>query len=490
MGTRRHLALVVLVTLCPGSAAAQGQGRQFLVAGPNGMLPDAGDIAAARGTWVDQIPSIGLAIVRSDNPSFLTEIKRARSVALAARDVGLPPPDATPELDDANLSTPAAEPVSLPESSSAGLALSNDPLSVLEWDNLVMGVKDAHDRGITGQGVTVAVVDSGIDKTHPDLVDVVIPEGISFLSDPNPFPTTGSPVGEGHGTAVAGIIAATCDNGIGVCGVAPGARLLSVRISDGVTSTPFSRILMAYDWASSEGVSRHGVRIINASHGKACYDFDPACQETFSDLTGIGNRMIAEVYRRGVVIFASAGNGDPVTLLGVDVSDGTYRTWPAGNKSSTVGSTGPCCAGCDGNPLNDLNYDLPAAYSNFGFAEDETSFFVMPGGTRMGCPRPASCTVVVPGIGSVTRPCGQFDMVWSTSLLAPNAVQGRYIGFSGTSAAAPEAAGLAALVLSRFPSVRPGQLTDIMLHDLTVDLGEPGYDPRFGHGRGSAALIP
>ena len=138
--------------------------------------------------------------------------------------------------------------------------------------------------------------------------------------------------------------------------------------------------------------------------------------------------------------------------------------------------------------MNDVDYDTPAIYSNYGFSE-ESSFLVMPGGQRTGCTRPASCTVVLP-FGPVTRPCAQFDMVWTTSLQAANAVQGRYFGFSGTSAAVPEAAGLAALALSRFPHFKPGQLTDMMLYDLTVDLGALGYDPLFGHGRGSAALIP
>ena len=153
-------------------------------------------------------------------------------------------------------------------------------------------------RGITGEGITIAIVDTGIDISHPDLIDAVTPEGKSFVVGASPFPTQGSPTSQGHGTAVSGVIAAACNNGIGVCGIAPGAKLLSVRVSDG-SSTPMSALLLGYDWASTEGVARHRVRIISSSHAYSCFDTDPVCRERVIALMGIGNRMVAAVFRRG-----------------------------------------------------------------------------------------------------------------------------------------------------------------------------------------------
>ena len=369
------------------------------------------------------------------------------------------------------------------EEHTAPSATSGDPLSFLEWDNMIMGVDGAHRRGITGKGVTIAVVDTGIDKTHPDLIGSVIPNGISFVpDDPNPFPTTGGLVTVGHGTGVSGIIAAACDNGIGVCGVAPNAKLLSVRISDG--PFPISRMLEAYEWASTEGVSLYEVKIINSSNFVVCLDTDSTCHDELIHILKIANRMIAKVYSRGVVLFAAAGND------GVNVAENPdYKIWPAGNKAETIGATGPCCAGCDGDPLNDRDYDLLVPHSNRGFSKN---YFVMPGGRQLAdCSYPTlMCTVVAPSL-TLTRNCQAFDMVWTTSLQSsqPQALFGRYIPFSYTSAATPQASGLAALWLSRFPDLKVGELLDFM-HGSTVDLGDPGYDLLFGFGRGDAALIP
>ena len=80
---------------------------------------------------------------------------------------------------------------------------------------------DAVHRLATGRGVTVAVIDSGIDARHPDLAGQV--RANINLVDGRPF------MAERHGTAVAGIIAARADNRIGIAGIAPGARLMGLR---------------------------------------------------------------------------------------------------------------------------------------------------------------------------------------------------------------------------------------------------------------------
>jgi len=83
------------------------------------------------------------------------------------------------------------------------------------------------DHGFTGAGIVVAVVDTGVDSTHPDLLGGVLP---GYNPDPN-YPTAADYLG--HGTHVAGIIAASTHNGIGIAGVAPGALILPVRVFNG-----------------------------------------------------------------------------------------------------------------------------------------------------------------------------------------------------------------------------------------------------------------
>jgi subtilisin family serine protease len=112
-----------------------------------------------------------------------------------------------------------AEPVQLYQAQ-GGAASPNDPLfpaqpAAREWQ-----LAELH-RIATGRGIKVAVIDSGIQANHPDLAGQVVIN--------RNFVVGQSEVAEAHGTGVAGIIAAKSDNGIGIAGVAPGARLLGLR---------------------------------------------------------------------------------------------------------------------------------------------------------------------------------------------------------------------------------------------------------------------
>jgi subtilisin family serine protease len=96
----------------------------------------------------------------------------------------------------------------------------NDPLYPLQPAAQAWRLADLHELA-TGRRVRVAIVDSGVEQAHPDLAGQVL--AAENFVDGQPF------AAEMHGTAVAGIIAAHADNGIGIAGVAPGARLLALR---------------------------------------------------------------------------------------------------------------------------------------------------------------------------------------------------------------------------------------------------------------------
>jgi subtilisin family serine protease len=96
----------------------------------------------------------------------------------------------------------------------------NDPLYPVQPDARAWRLADLHEIS-TGRGVTIAVIDSGIETTHPDLAGQV-----TIIRN---FVANYSLVEEVHGTSVAGIIAARGGNGIGIVGVAPGARLMGLR---------------------------------------------------------------------------------------------------------------------------------------------------------------------------------------------------------------------------------------------------------------------
>ena len=134
-----------------------------------------------------------------------------------------------------------------------------------------------------GDGVVVAVVDSGVDPSHPDLGDVVLP-GRSFAGDPDAHVDR-----DGHGTAMAGLIAARGGGPNNALGIAPGARILPVKIpleSTGPASGDAIR------WATD-----NGARIINLSIGRKGGALRP--EET---------QAVAYALDHDVVVVASGGN--------------------------------------------------------------------------------------------------------------------------------------------------------------------------------------
>lgn len=113
-----------------------------------------------------------------------------------------------------------SEPMQLYEAEGAKNVRGSDPLLAVEPAAAEWRLAELH-RFATGRGVSVAIIDSKVDVNHPDLAG-------HFIADKN-FLAGESPAPEQHGTAVAGIIAASAGNGIGIAGIAPGARLMALR---------------------------------------------------------------------------------------------------------------------------------------------------------------------------------------------------------------------------------------------------------------------
>jgi hypothetical protein len=123
-----------------------------------------------------------------------------------------------------------------------------------------------------GVGATVAVVDSGVDATHPDLAGQIRSDGVDYV-DPT---GNGTQDQYGHGTEVAGVIAAVADNGKGIAGAAPQAQILPMRAFQG-TESAFSNILKALDEAG-----RRGIRVVSASFSTAPGPASPAVAQTIA----------------------------------------------------------------------------------------------------------------------------------------------------------------------------------------------------------------
>jgi subtilisin family serine protease len=203
-----------------------------------------------------------------------------------------------------------AQPVKLYAAQAADAA-PNDPLFLAEPAAQQWHLADLH-RIATGRGVRIAVVDSGIDARHPDLAGQLLVNR-SFVSG-----TTD--VAERHGTGVAGIIAAKADNGQGIAGVAPDARLLGLRACWQVDGSPNSTVCDSFSLAKALYFAvQQKADVINLS------------------LSGPDDRLLRQLLKvaqaRGTTIVAAfdqrqADGGFPASVPGViPVSDALSRPW-------------------------------------------------------------------------------------------------------------------------------------------------------------------
>jgi len=171
----------------------------------------------------------------------------------------------------------------------AASATTSDPLRSHQWGLDMIHADEAH-AVTSGAGAVVAVVDTGIDAAHPDLQGRVLPGYDLVSGDATPQD------GQGHGTHVSGIIAADASNGVGVDSVAPGAKILPIRVLDDNGSGSSAAVAAGIDWATS-----HGANVINLSLGGSI-PLGGLGQE--SDIDAAIERALAH----NVVVVAAAGN--------------------------------------------------------------------------------------------------------------------------------------------------------------------------------------
>lgn len=161
----------------------------------------------------------------------------------------------------------------------------NDPYYDKQWALSRMGVQALWQSAKEESKVVVAILDTGIDRNHEDLRGQVIAE-INF---------TDSPTTEdiyGHGTHIAGIIAGIRNNGIGIAGLAPGSRLMNVKVADDQGKVQAAAVTQGIRWAVD-----HGANVINISL---------TIKAASADL----EKAVDYAWNRGVVVVSAAGNED------------------------------------------------------------------------------------------------------------------------------------------------------------------------------------
>jgi subtilisin family serine protease len=314
-------------------------------------------------------------------------------------------------------------------------AAPNDPGWSQQWHLRTIHADRAWTRS-KGAGIVVAVVDTGVDLSHPDLHGRLV--GGIDLVDPGTSPDDE----DGHGTFMAGLIAADTGNVEGVASVAPLAKIMPVRALDergiGEPSVVAKGIRYAAD---------HGAKVINLSLAQEPIEGGSSAQGNLFADKSIGD-AIEYAAGKGAVVVAAAGNN--FDLGGV----------PATSYDATV--DGVIVVGAS------TKRDRRAAYSNYGSGLD----VLAPGGGSSTAYSKESCQANSPIVSTW----------WNKSTGSA-----AYGAGCGTSMAVAHVSGIAALLRARGFS---NGSTVARIKNTAVDLYSPGRDNQSGYGRvDSAAAV-
>lgn len=364
-----------------------------------------------------------------------------------------------------------------------------DPLSQCQWDMEVIHATAANATA-TGTGVTVGVIDGGVDFTHPDLaggIDVDRSCSFIFTNTPTADPqeiangdcSNKAAVQDlqGHGTHVSTTIAARV-NGIGIVGVAPEATIVALKACTIAGYCFADSVAAALRYAGDQGLD-----VVNLS-----LFADPYLYYCANDA---GQRAILKqlqdaaryAQQRGVVIVASAGN--EADDLGHPIEDGISPDWPP--DSAVVRDVKNNCRVAPAElpgviTVSATGVNTLASYSNVGSPVNVTA----PGGDAGQTPN------TVFGRGRILAGWSSTDATgtWQALIPANRAVVsggGRYVWISGTSMSSPHAAGVAALIREMHPDMPPGAVAALLTSSATpmeCPTTWPASDPRQCTGSG------
>ncbi|MYX93255.1 S8 family serine peptidase [Streptomyces sp. SID486] len=407
------------------------------------------------GTVVASYDRIGVIVVHSANPDFGARMRAVHGVRSAGATRTAPLTAAGTTDEGAVRVLSKAEAAKAARAATAG----QEPLEADQWDLRAIGADRAAAVDPGSRSVTVGVIDTGVDDTHPDIAPNFSPSQSASCVSGKADTTYGAwrpaDADHYHGTHVAGEIAAA-RNGIGVAGVAPGVKVAGITVAQPDSTSMFypESVVCAFVFAAD-----HGIEITNNS-----YYVDPWLYNCMDDpdqraIVDAVNRAQLYAQRKGTLNVASAGNSN-------DDLDADALTDTSSPDDSTPGTRT-----VDPHECFDVPTQLPgvvtvsavgvkgakSSYSSYGRGVIDVAG---PGGDRFQIPDTPS----------------KNGRILST---LPN---NRYGWLQGTSMASPHVAAVAALLKSAHPHATPARLQAL----LKAEADNPGCpaEPYDGDGDG------
>jgi len=438
------------------SVSAAAPARYVVLAKNSGFKADFAARVAALGGTVEQLHSgAGIAVVSNLDAAAVSKLGGFTEVSdlQADEDITL---DAPLAAASSSIADPSINSVGNPASAI---------LAGWQWNMQLINANTAWAAGKLGDaGVTVAIIDTGIDYDALDLNGLVdLSRSTSFVASDDAIATAFFPSRNkvtdfnGHGTNVATQVSSKA---VVFAGVTSKTKLIGVKVlgADGHGST--SGVLNGVLWAAD-----HGADVANMSLGSS---FAKAGSGGF---VGFVNRVFNYASSKGMLIVVAAGNA----AADLDHNGNVVDAYCNMTHVVCVSAVGPALATDDPNSV--------AFYTNFGRSAIDVAG---PGGNAD----------LANGLPNSNWPWGPDFASWVWSLcsktyiagvsggapVTPCAAGNRLIGEVGTSQASPHVAGLAASLIAELGHGRPSQIKAQILQS-AVDFGQPGTDPFYGRGR-------
>jgi subtilisin family serine protease len=481
-----------------GAATAQQGTTRYVV------LYDAGvtdamartSIAQAGGTVLSSNAEVGYALVESSAADFSAKADRAAGLvgAAADRSIGKAPADAVSGADAVEKLTEAERATLAGRASLQSLAKKAkgaEPLAPLQWDMRAIGATPDGSYKVQpgSKKVTVGIIDTGVDGTHPDIAPNFDRAGSrNFVTDmpdidgPCEVADCVDPVDvddDGHGTHVASTIGSPV-NGLGIAGVAPNVNLVNLRAGQDSGYFFLQPTLDALTFAGDSGVD-----VVNMSfyvdpwlyNCQANPADSPAEQQQQRVIVAAVQRAIDYARGKGVLPISASGNeATDLGAPGVDSSSPDYPVDADGNptkaRDRTIDNSTCLNVPAENDGVVTVNSTGPsgrkAYYSNFGTEQSDVS---APGGDAYDTPDqrvspdgeilaayPEALAIASGDVDENGEPTSPF-VIREVTKDGRNAY---YQYLQGTSMASPHAAGVAALVVSQYgkpDKAHPGTLT-------------------------------